>query len=231
MPTFKWGIKGGNLQWKNWTNICISLCKSKWILYIQNSWDVLWVLVLLNNHLFSFVSLHFQSSQHSGSSTSLASTKVCSSMDENDGPAEGNIWRLTFQSSQCSDNSSCVGNESSFLPEKVGASQSGWLPVRRLVSLDSSSGSLQTTSDLNIPIQRSFWYWILSFCRWPGADWLLSLCFCPICHCSKEHTVILGLCWAMVSPLGLWPSWMRHSVCSSTASSHALTSVYGVLWQ
>lgn len=91
MPTFKWGIKGGNLQWKNWTNIGISLCKSKWILYIQNSWDVLWVLVLLNNHLFSFVSLHFQSSQHSGSSTSLASTKVCSSMDENDGPAEGNI--------------------------------------------------------------------------------------------------------------------------------------------
>ncbi|XP_009996639.1 PREDICTED: serine/threonine-protein kinase DCLK1 isoform X1 [Chaetura pelagica] len=29
-----------------------------------------------------------RSSQHSGSSTSLASTKVCSSMDENDGPAE-----------------------------------------------------------------------------------------------------------------------------------------------
>ncbi|KAL0598226.1 hypothetical protein AAY473_033587 [Plecturocebus cupreus] len=30
-----------------------------------------------------------QSSQHGGSSTSLASTKVCSSMDENDGPGEG----------------------------------------------------------------------------------------------------------------------------------------------
>ncbi|XP_074838490.1 serine/threonine-protein kinase DCLK1 isoform X1 [Carettochelys insculpta] len=30
-----------------------------------------------------------RSSQHSGSSTSLASTKVCSSMDENDGPGEG----------------------------------------------------------------------------------------------------------------------------------------------
>uniref|UniRef100_A0A4W3KFU8 Doublecortin-like kinase 1b n=1 Tax=Callorhinchus milii TaxID=7868 RepID=A0A4W3KFU8_CALMI len=28
-----------------------------------------------------------KSSQHSGSSTSLASTKVCSSMDDNDGPA------------------------------------------------------------------------------------------------------------------------------------------------
>uniref|UniRef100_A0A8C7A055 Serine/threonine-protein kinase DCLK1 n=3 Tax=Aves TaxID=8782 RepID=A0A8C7A055_NOTPE len=51
-----------------------------------------------------------RSSQHSGSSTSLASTKVCSSMDENDGPAEGNVG------------SSCVGNESFFLPEKVPAS-------------------------------------------------------------------------------------------------------------
>ena len=30
-----------------------------------------------------------QGSQHGGSSTSLASTKVCSSMDENDGPGEG----------------------------------------------------------------------------------------------------------------------------------------------
>ncbi|XP_040847448.1 serine/threonine-protein kinase DCLK1 isoform X6 [Ochotona curzoniae] len=30
-----------------------------------------------------------RSSQHGGSSTSLASTKVCSSMDENDGPGEG----------------------------------------------------------------------------------------------------------------------------------------------
>ncbi|XP_010114049.1 PREDICTED: serine/threonine-protein kinase DCLK1-like, partial [Chlamydotis macqueenii] len=34
-----------------------------------------------------FITL-YKSSQHSGSSTSLASTKVCSSMDENDGPAE-----------------------------------------------------------------------------------------------------------------------------------------------
>jgi len=38
--------------------------------------------------LFS-VSVPLQSSQHGGSSTSLASTKVCSSMDENDGPGEG----------------------------------------------------------------------------------------------------------------------------------------------
>lgn len=37
----------------------------------------------------SFVSVPSQSSQHGGSSTSLASTKVCSSMDENDGPGEG----------------------------------------------------------------------------------------------------------------------------------------------
>lgn len=135
-----------NFSGKIWffPSIHISLHQSKSILYIGNteaspghvsSRDVLRVLVLLKNHLFSFVSLHFQSSQHSGSSTSLASTKVCSSMDENDGPAEGNIWRLTFQSSQCSDNSSCVGNESFFLPEKVGALQAGWLCVRRLVSL------------------------------------------------------------------------------------------------
>lgn len=34
------------------------------------------------------VSVLIQSSQHGGSSTSLASTKVCSSMDENDGPGE-----------------------------------------------------------------------------------------------------------------------------------------------
>lgn len=124
--------------------IHISLHQSKLILYIGNteaspgcvsSRNMLWVLMLLKNHLFSFVSLHFQSSQHSGSSTSLASTKVCSSMDENDGPAEGNIWRLTFQSSQCSDNSSCVGNESFFLPEKVGALRAGWLSLSRLVSL------------------------------------------------------------------------------------------------
>uniref|UniRef100_A0A8D2GTJ9 Serine/threonine-protein kinase DCLK1 n=1 Tax=Urocitellus parryii TaxID=9999 RepID=A0A8D2GTJ9_UROPR len=38
-----------------------------------------------------------RSSQHGGSSTSLASTKVCSSMDENDGPGEGDelgTWYL-----------------------------------------------------------------------------------------------------------------------------------------
>lgn len=36
----------------------------------------------------------FQGSQHSGSSLSLASTKVCSSMDEGDGPgSEGNQWK------------------------------------------------------------------------------------------------------------------------------------------
>ncbi|KAM6179061.1 serine/threonine-protein kinase DCLK1 isoform 6-T6 [Rhynchocyon petersi] len=33
-------------------------------------------------------------SQHGGSSTSLASTKVCSSMDENDGPGEGDVFGL-----------------------------------------------------------------------------------------------------------------------------------------
>lgn len=46
--------------------------------------------------LFS-VSIFLQSSQHGGSSTSLASTKVCSSMDENDGPGEGGklgMWCL-----------------------------------------------------------------------------------------------------------------------------------------
>ena len=46
--------------------------------------------------LFS-VSVFLQSSQHGGSSTSLASTKVCSSMDENDGPGEGGklgMWCL-----------------------------------------------------------------------------------------------------------------------------------------
>ncbi|KAM5288231.1 serine/threonine-protein kinase DCLK1 isoform 4-T4 [Ctenodactylus gundi] len=39
-----------------------------------------------------------RSSQHGGSSTSLASTKVCSSMDENDGPGEGDelgTWYLS----------------------------------------------------------------------------------------------------------------------------------------
>lgn len=140
------GKKKCNFSGKNglFPSIHISLHQIRLILYIGNtegslgrvsSRNVLRVLVLLKNHLFSFVSLHFQSSQHSGSSTSLASTKVCSSMDENDGPAEGNIWRLTFQSSQCSDNSSCVGNESFFLPEKVGALRAGCLSVRRLISL------------------------------------------------------------------------------------------------
>ncbi|KAF6083858.1 doublecortin like kinase 1 [Phyllostomus discolor] len=36
-------------------------------------------------------------SQHGGSSTSLASTKVCSSMDENDGPGEGEAAEEGFQ--------------------------------------------------------------------------------------------------------------------------------------
>lgn len=136
-----WGYQKCNLSGKIglFPSIQVSHHQSKWILYIGNtevslghasSRNVLRVLMLLKNHLFSFVSLHFQSSQHSGSSTSLASTKVCSSMDENDGPAEGNIWRLTFQSSQCSDNSSCVGNESFFLPEKVGAMDAGWMTLR-----------------------------------------------------------------------------------------------------
>nr|XP_034492369.1 serine/threonine-protein kinase DCLK1 isoform X1 [Marmota flaviventris] len=43
-----------------------------------------------------------RSSQHGGSSTSLASTKVCSSMDENDGPGEGDelgTWYLRRRSS------------------------------------------------------------------------------------------------------------------------------------
>lgn len=140
------GTESGNSVEKldAFPSIHISLHQSKLMLYIGNaeaspghvsSTHMLQVLVLLKNHLFSFVSLHFQSSQHSGSSTSLASTKVCSSMDENDGPAEGNVWRLTFQSSRCGDNSSCVGNESFFLPAKVGASRAGWLSQRRLVSL------------------------------------------------------------------------------------------------
>ncbi|XP_055282224.1 serine/threonine-protein kinase DCLK1 isoform X2 [Moschus berezovskii] len=38
-----------------------------------------------------------RSSQHGGSSTSLASTKVCSSMDENDGPGEGEVSEEGFQ--------------------------------------------------------------------------------------------------------------------------------------
>ncbi|KAI4565177.1 hypothetical protein MJT46_009520 [Ovis ammon polii x Ovis aries] len=38
-----------------------------------------------------------ESSQHGGSSTSLASTKVCSSMDENDGPGEGEVSEEGFQ--------------------------------------------------------------------------------------------------------------------------------------
>ncbi|XP_028353742.1 serine/threonine-protein kinase DCLK1 isoform X3 [Physeter macrocephalus] len=38
-----------------------------------------------------------RSSQHGGSSTSLASTKVCSSMDENDGPGEGEVLEEGFQ--------------------------------------------------------------------------------------------------------------------------------------
>lgn len=39
--------------------------------------------------VFYSVSVPLQISQHGGSSTSLSSTKVCSSMDENDGPGEG----------------------------------------------------------------------------------------------------------------------------------------------
>ncbi|XP_065751923.1 serine/threonine-protein kinase DCLK1 isoform X1 [Phocoena phocoena] len=45
-----------------------------------------------------------RSSQHGGSSTSLASTKVCSSMDENDGPGEGGefwTWCLRRRLSLC----------------------------------------------------------------------------------------------------------------------------------
>ncbi|KAM5277628.1 serine/threonine-protein kinase DCLK1 isoform 4-T5 [Hipposideros larvatus] len=38
-----------------------------------------------------------RSSQHGGSSTSLASTKVCSSMDENDGPGESEVSEEGFQ--------------------------------------------------------------------------------------------------------------------------------------
>ncbi|XP_019592026.1 serine/threonine-protein kinase DCLK1 isoform X1 [Rhinolophus sinicus] len=38
-----------------------------------------------------------RSSQHGGSSTSLASTKVCSSMDENDGPGEAEVSEEGFQ--------------------------------------------------------------------------------------------------------------------------------------
>ncbi|EPQ18257.1 Serine/threonine-protein kinase DCLK1 [Myotis brandtii] len=38
-----------------------------------------------------------RSSQHGGSSTSLASTKVCSSMDENDGSGEGEVSEEGFQ--------------------------------------------------------------------------------------------------------------------------------------
>lgn len=134
------GVLKVQLRWNNWSvHKHLHVPPQKRINTLHTTlkplWDMLWVLVLLKNHLFSFVSLHFQSSQHSGSSTSLASTKVCSSMDENDGPAEGNVRGLTFQSSRCSDNSSCVGNESFFLPEKVGAVQAGWLSARRLGSL------------------------------------------------------------------------------------------------
>ncbi|XP_031790814.1 serine/threonine-protein kinase DCLK1 isoform X1 [Piliocolobus tephrosceles] len=47
-----------------------------------------------------------RSSQHGGSSTSLASTKVCSSMDENDGPGEGDelgTWYLRRQRMEVSE--------------------------------------------------------------------------------------------------------------------------------
>lgn len=53
-----------------------------WILGQRSTWR-------LGHSDLDSVSVPFQSSQHGGSSTSLASTKVCSSMDENDGPGEG----------------------------------------------------------------------------------------------------------------------------------------------